>query len=89
MPVVATRVGGTPEIIEDGKHGLLVPPGDAGSLADAICQILQSPSLAARLSTAARKRVEAEFSFERMVRETEELYTDILKQKSPEGATGA
>ena len=82
VPVVATNVGGTPEIIEDGKHGLLVPPGDAGALADSICTLLENPLLAARLSSQARKRVEAEFSFDNMVRETEGLYAELLEQKS-------
>lgn len=80
--VVATRVGGAPEIIEDGKHGLLVPPGDAEALADAICRLLEDPVLAARLSAQARKRVEAEFSFERMVQQTEDLYAELLERKS-------
>jgi glycosyltransferase involved in cell wall biosynthesis len=81
-PVVATRVGGTPEIIEDGKHGLLVPPGDAKALADSICIILESPQLAAQLSGEARRRVDAEFSFDNMVRETEDLYMALLQRKT-------
>lgn len=80
--VVATRVGGTPEIIEDGEHGLLVPPGDAQALADAICRLLEDPLLAARLSAQARKRVETEFSFEKVVQQTEDLYAELLERKS-------
>lgn len=86
--VVATRVGGTPEIIEDGKHGLLVPPGDSRALAEAICAVLEQPLLAGRLSHDARKRVEAEFSFDNMVRETEGLYEALLRQKAAAGRTG-
>lgn len=80
-PVVATRVGGTPEIIEHGKHGLLVSPGDVQALAGAICAVLEQPLLATRLSYEARRRVEAEFSFDNMVRETEDLYGTLLQQK--------
>lgn len=87
-PVVATRVGGTPEIIEDGKHGLLVQPGDAKALADAICAVLEKPFLAAHLSNEARRRVEAEFSFDNMVNETEGLYGALLRQKAIAGRPG-
>lgn len=81
-PVVATRVGGTPELIEDGCHGLLVEPGDTRALAGAMCTILQDPVLAARLSAAARRRVEADYSIERMVRDTQALYFDLLREKA-------
>src|SRR5262249_38673083 len=57
VPVVATRVGGTPEAIRDGVNGLLVPPGDAKALADAVCQVLDDPELAERLGRAARQSV--------------------------------
>lgn len=87
-PVVATRVGGTPEIIVDGEHGLLVQPGDSRALAGAICAVLEQPLLATHLSHEARRRVEAEFSFDNMVRETESLYGTLLERKAAAGRAG-
>jgi len=52
-PIVATRAGGIPEIVEDGVNGLLVAPGDAVALADAIERVLNDDELAARLGAAA------------------------------------
>jgi len=69
-PVVATRVNGVPEIIEDGRTGLLVPPRDVPALAAAIRRVLQDADAAARMSRAGQARVAAEFTVERMLRET-------------------
>ncbi|MFI4967239.1 MAG: glycosyltransferase [Gammaproteobacteria bacterium] len=81
VPVVATRVGGTPEVIQDGEHGLLTPPGDPQAIADAIHTVLGDPALAARLGANGRRRVMEEFSFEAVVRRTEELYRELLASK--------
>jgi L-malate glycosyltransferase len=81
VPVVATRVGGTPEAIEDGVNGLLVPPADSSALANAISQVLADPQLAARLGHAARQTATARFSTEQMVRATEQLYESLLEQR--------
>lgn len=78
VPVVATKVGGNPEAVEDGATGLLVPPRDAGALADAICLLLENPAVASGFGQAGRQRVAEHFSVERMVRETEHLYLDLL-----------
>lgn len=80
VPVVATRVGGNPEVVEDGVTGLLVPPGDPGALARAICDLLANPELAARFGRAGRRRVIQAFSLERMIRETEGLYSDLASE---------
>jgi len=77
-PVVATRVGGTPEAIEDVVNGLLVPPGDAMALADSISHVLMNPVLATRLGRAARQTIDERFSMERMVSATEHLYESLL-----------
>jgi len=79
VPVVATRVGGTAEVVDDGVTGLLVPPGDAAALAKAIEQLLAEPESARRLGRAGRQRVIQEFSLERMVRQTEQLYLRLLR----------
>jgi len=74
LPVVATQVGGVLEIIEDGQSGLLVPPRDYRALADAIIRVMKDPTLAASLSRNGQQRVQARFSFARLVTETEQLY---------------
>ena len=79
VPVVATDVGGTPEAIEDGVTGVLVPPADPNALADAICRVLTDPSLAAQLGHAARESAATRFSIRRMVRATEQLYESLLE----------
>lgn len=88
VPVVATRIGGTPEAIEDGVTGLLVPPGDSAALARAMCRLLEDRELAARLGQAARRRVSECFSLERMVRETERLYLTQLARTGGGRARG-
>jgi glycosyltransferase involved in cell wall biosynthesis len=71
-PVVATRVGGIPEVMEDGVNGFLVEPGDVGGLADRVTQLLADPALRARLGEAGRARIEQNFAT-RPVREFETL----------------
>jgi glycosyltransferase involved in cell wall biosynthesis len=80
-PVVATRVGGTPEALTDGATGLLIPPGDAGAIASAVSRLLDDRALACRLGRAARERITDQFSVERMVRATENLYAELLARK--------
>jgi glycosyltransferase involved in cell wall biosynthesis len=67
LPVVATRVGGMSEQIEDGVSGRLVPPADPVALAAALVEVCADPALRARLGRAGRERVEARFSVARMV----------------------
>jgi glycosyltransferase involved in cell wall biosynthesis len=57
-PVIATAVGGVPELVRDGSNGLLVPAGDAGALADAIRRVVEEPGLRERLAETARRSVE-------------------------------
>jgi len=78
IPVVATRVGGNPEVVEDGATGFLVPPRDSGALVDAVARLLSNPALAAAFGQAGRKRAEREFSVSRLVAETENLYRKLL-----------
>ena len=60
-PVVATRIAGIPELVEDGVSGRIVPPGDGAALACAVCDILSAPDRAAAMGEAGRRKVEAEF----------------------------
>lgn len=67
VPALATAVGGTPEVVEDGVTGLLVPPGDATAVASALDRLLQDTRSAACLGAAARRRIEERFSLARQV----------------------
>ena len=77
-PIVATRVSAIPELVIHGKTGLLVPPRDVGALADAICKLLENPSLAKELGRQARKRAEEHFSVGKMVDSTVRIYHRVL-----------
>ena len=80
-PVVATRVGGTPEALIDGQTGLLVPPGDSGAIATAVSRLLDDRGLAMRLGRAAHELIGRKFSVAQMVSATEDLYMDLLARK--------
>lgn len=74
VPIVATRVGGTPELVEHGRSGLLVPPRAPAELAAAIVRVLEEGALAAALARGARDTVAERFSFEAMASAYEGLY---------------
>ncbi|PLS86176.1 MAG: hypothetical protein CYG60_08685 [Actinobacteria bacterium] len=78
VPVVASRVGGIPGQIQPGREGILVPPGDAKALGDALLSLLRDPERARRMGEAGRLRAETEFSHENMVRKVEGIYRDAL-----------
>lgn len=79
LPVVTTRVGGTPEIVLDGETGLLVEAGDVDGLREAILRLSADPSLRRRLGAAARARVKAGFTVPTMTRAFEASYLDLLR----------
>ena len=79
VPVVATSVGGTPEMVEDGVTGLLVPARDAKALAEAIGSLLADRVRAHAIGQAGQRRVAARFSLEAAVRDTEALYERLLR----------
>jgi glycosyltransferase involved in cell wall biosynthesis len=79
--VVATDVGGLPEIIEDGATGLLVPPRNPEALSAAIRRLIESPSLRRQLGQAARARVEKEFTWDYVARETTRVYERALTHR--------
>ena len=78
-PVVASNVGGVPEIVGDGKTGLLVPPGSADALRQALAQLLPDREKRENMGRAGRQRVEQMFTLEQNVQETEQVYAEILK----------
>jgi glycosyltransferase involved in cell wall biosynthesis len=88
LPLVGTRVGGLPELVEEGSNGRLVPPGDPQALAAAICSVLEDPDRARRWGSASRARVESEFHCDRMVRAYEELFVRLLGEARVRVAAG-
>jgi len=77
-PIVGTDGGGVPEIVNHRETGLLVPMGDSEALAEALLFYLANPELARRIGEQGRQRLCERFSVERMVRETEAIYRDVL-----------
>ena len=81
VPIVASAVGGIPEVIRAGKDGLLVPPGDVSGLAQACASIIENPNLAKSLVLSGQDRWQT-FSLKTMFRETEQVYNRILAKAS-------
>jgi glycosyltransferase involved in cell wall biosynthesis len=80
-PVVGTRAGGLPEVVEDGRTGLLVDPDDPGALADALRRLLQDADLRRQMGAAGWRRVRERFSVQAHVRGIEGAYEDILARR--------
>jgi len=78
-PVAASRLAGIPEVIRDGVDGLLVPPGDAGALGDALAKLAGDPTWRQQLGAAARERVHENFTLERVAREIAQVYERVLE----------
>jgi glycosyltransferase involved in cell wall biosynthesis len=78
LPIVASRVGGIPEIIENVDQGLLVPPGDPAALSEAIRRVVEDPALRRNLASAARSRVNTEFSIANTLENYDRLYRAAL-----------
>ena len=76
-PIVATRVGGVPDLIEDGVHGLLVEPQDPAAFAAAVARMLRDRDAARAMGERARERRRTEFDIDVMVRRLEQLYTEL------------
>jgi L-malate glycosyltransferase len=79
-PIVASAVGAMPDVLHDGVHGLLTPPGDPVALAERITCYLRDPSLARRLGSAARQRANEHYSRHAMVRRFEAFYTRLVSR---------
>jgi glycosyltransferase involved in cell wall biosynthesis len=78
LPILATDVGGTPEAVDDGLNGRIVPQGDEAALAGALHDLLSDPRTRAAMGSAGRQRYEARFRLERMVDDTAALYRELL-----------
>ncbi|HEY5431814.1 MAG TPA: glycosyltransferase family 4 protein [Coriobacteriia bacterium] len=78
LPVVSTTAGGTPEVVEDAVTGLLVPPGKAAQLTEALLWLAKDPALRRRMGEAGRARALERFTEERMLEGTAEVYREVL-----------
>jgi L-malate glycosyltransferase len=76
-PIVATTAGGMPEVVADGRTGLLVPPRDHTTMAEALIKLLTDPALRAEMGAAGLARVRTRFSAERMVQDTLDVYKRV------------
>ena len=85
LPVVATRVGGVPDIVVDGETGFLVPPRDPGAIAAAVTRLFAEPDLAKRMGEAGQRRRRAEFDLSATVRRVERLYEELYAGAKPTG----
>ena len=83
-PVVATSVGGVPELVVPGETGLLVPPGDEGAFAGAITWVHKNASSAIKMGERGREIVKAKFDTKAMTSKYEELYLNLVGAKSKE-----
>ena len=80
-PIVATRVGGVPELIDDGVQGALVPPGDVAALAAAISAVLRDPHGASEMGARARERCRREFSLDSTAERLQRLYEQLHSRR--------
>jgi L-malate glycosyltransferase len=80
LPAVATRISGSEDVVVEGETGLLVPPGDAVALAQALSELLQTPARAAAMGACARQRVVALCSLEQVTTTYIQLYKDLVKK---------
>jgi glycosyltransferase involved in cell wall biosynthesis len=86
LPCVATRIGGTVDVMRDGEEGLLVPAGDVRALRGAIGRLLEDPALARRLGRQARATVEARFSMAHVAQQYRALYKALVGGQGPAAA---
>jgi glycosyltransferase involved in cell wall biosynthesis len=80
-PVVATRVGGVPDVVTDGTDGFLVEPGDTEAAAERLAELASDPELRARLGAAGAARARERYSVKRLVDDVDRLYRSLLAAK--------
>lgn len=86
LPVVATNVGGVPDLVTHGEHGYLYAPNDMAGLAEGLCRLLDDPALAQRMGAAGAKKMRTEFALDRVADNMERVYRTLLAQ--PANAQG-
>ena len=87
MPVVASKIGGIPDIIEDGREGLLIKPGDIAGLRDAMRELLQGDDMRRRMGLAARNKIERAFSAESIMPKVDLLYGEYCEMRIASNTT--
>ncbi len=80
-PVIATRVGGIVDVVDDGKNGILIPPGDHVALTTALITLLQDRQLRVKMGEAAKRKIDEKFSAQTMVKRIEDLYDELISKK--------
>jgi glycosyltransferase involved in cell wall biosynthesis len=81
LPTIATRVGGNAELVNDGVTGLLVPPEDSDGIAKALLRVLRDPELSHQMAENGKRVAVETYSFERLIREVDALYTELLRRR--------
>lgn len=79
VPVIATSIGGIPEVVDDGKTGIIIPPGNVDALCKAIKYLIQNPEIRFRMGQNGRVRVLDRFTIEGNVRKTEDVFLQLLR----------
>ncbi|MCK5216663.1 MAG: glycosyltransferase family 4 protein [Methanosarcinales archaeon] len=78
VPIVASKIGGVPDVVRDGENGLLIPPRDSDALADAITYLLENEDIREKIGKNGRKKVE-DYSWNRIAEETEKVYSSLTE----------
>ncbi len=86
VPVVATAVGGVPDVVRDDETGLLIPPGEPTALTNALLRLASDPELRQKLGSRGREDVAQRFGSERLVADIAELYSGLLQRRRNESA---
>ena len=80
-PVIATKIGGIPEVVEDGKSGILIPPKNEQALTEAILKLMNNTALVRQMGAYAQELSRSKYSWQAIAKKTWDLY-DYLKQNS-------
>jgi glycosyltransferase involved in cell wall biosynthesis len=87
-PIIATRVGGNPELIENKVSGILIPPGNPEAMADSILQIMKNRETTVKMGLAARKRAVDKFNIDDNVKKIEGIYSDLINNSDAKTQAG-
>jgi glycosyltransferase involved in cell wall biosynthesis len=80
-PIIASRVGGIPDLVDDGINGILIPPNDSRALAQNLIKLLNDESMRRKLGAAAKEKVSVRYDVNTMVEQISRVYADLIRQK--------
>ncbi|MDP3183397.1 MAG: glycosyltransferase [Desulfobaccales bacterium] len=89
LPVIVSEVGGLPEVVRHEENGLLIPVGDAAALAQSLTRVFEDPAWAKSLGDNARQDIQAHYSLDRLGREINEVYEELVERRFGGGGQGA